>query len=1156
MGHRLRLTICALVAVFICGEFLPQILPTVTLSSTNAFAQGTSKFQEFLRILDTDTSDLSAEDQFCKSKIFNTISKETCVAACPTGPLSCVLVNTHKADQHPELSEDLECFTCDASYSCYDLGLIYGWFDCMACEANPDKMCVQAIGGGVPGIPSFPLPKDSDGVQCWDCKNRPDTCFKHWPGSTVKSTCDRACRGKVNHKCVKVGKNPDDNRDCYVCRKNPPPPKTCYDFGTIYKKDCGQCKGLFPVCDVATGVGLTHPVGQVIKDEKGNTCYDCYEKKKTCEQQGLKTKCRPDEIATPVVAPNGAKCFTCAKKPKTCSQVDPKLQDVPCKCKAGFNPVNKFVNDGTGKNIQCCECVKDPCHPDLNAHECYQCTDKGMRCHALTRERGKPQCYQCRKIPTKEDPPKVCEDVLLHESCRPNPCPDDHSCEPVEVVLDGKKKKCAECVPEPVDPTACETHTNQNYPQHRFANCAPCFRANMACDEKVVSTDPALTCAKCLDPVDYRCEKPLRPGQCIHQMCADGVVCENVGQYCHQCRKLKGCSEMNLSQQCQSDEICTPVVAENGEECCQCTKKNCRNIDKTPQSICSFCKDGQECRKDGQAPNGEQCYRCVGGYTSPQCDDTDGWYESKAKCDADCLYDNRECQSVFSIDDNIRKTCWECREKHCESQGKYSSYPCDNQCGPQGKVCRQEGVLNQGTILEDSSQCWICDGYKCEDLPERYSDDACGGRCDSQTQECSPITDLGLDCWYCRPKAPTCDEQQGRFPPGVDCRSTCKKKEICAYIPGDDSGCEGCRRKTEQEECREYGVNNQAGSCPQQCPYGLECRNTQRGCHTCTCSPENGTYPKGTDCGGTCPNWQQCLPTGHGLGCEHCVDKPLGEYCKAKGGMAGQCATQECWAGSECVDIPGPPDCFRCKEYNCAHFKYMDSCHDTFSDGRACADGYGCEVVTDDPRIGDLLCFDCKPLAQVKCDGERAEFPPGKNCLDLCDTDEEGEKCVPIKGHPHKCETCLSYMPLQCRAGKGELPGPCPGQCKDGQTCVPVGDFCHSCCDKDQQVGACPADGKCANGGDCTPMGNYCHVCGEPTTPPPPQCDPEKGERAGGCNGGQGSCSDTQECADIQGKPCHACNEVKDCEDKGWVEECDEDEVCKDEKEIADGYST
>src|SRR3989338_4740892 len=120
---------CAtLLTLLFSPAFLPETITNVFVSE--ASAQGIYSVE------------LSEDDQFCKSKLFGSLSKESCAAACPGGAVECALVQTYKAEFNQELDEDLECFACTSSISCYDLGLMYELWDCMVCEADPKKECV------------------------------------------------------------------------------------------------------------------------------------------------------------------------------------------------------------------------------------------------------------------------------------------------------------------------------------------------------------------------------------------------------------------------------------------------------------------------------------------------------------------------------------------------------------------------------------------------------------------------------------------------------------------------------------------------------------------------------------------------------------------------------------------------------------------------------------------------------------------------------------------------------------------------------------------------------------------------------------------------------------------------------------------------------
>lgn len=931
------------------------------------------------------STELTEEDQFCKSKLFNSLSQETCAAACPGGAGDCVKVQSYKKEFNPELEEDLDCYACSSAYSCYDMGFIYDPWDCIGCEMNPDKMCVNAVGGGF-GFPGITLPKDSDGFQCWDCVDRPDTCWKHFPGSAVKSACDTVCAGKPDHQCVKVGVNPDDGRDCFTCQKIPPPPVTCHDIGLIYQNECNQCPPNRPKCEQAVGVGFFFPVGQVIKDENGKTCFECMPKPKTCEEQGLPSKCAADEICDPMSAPNGANCCSCRKKARTCS--DYLYDDPPCDCKEGEFPITAHLDDGTGAGtkIECCECAKDACYPELSAMRCLdECLNKGGKCEPITRERGAPPCYRC-VWPQDEQDPKTCNDIYMHDSCSPNPCSQGEDCKMTEVTLDGKKIKCGECIPKDVDPTACENHTNPNYPYHRFVNCAPCYQANMACDEKQVSTNPPLTCAKCLDPIDTRCEPPLLPGQCFgSSTCSEGEVCESAGNNCHTCRKKKTCEDMNLPYTCLSSEYCTSVIAENGDECCQCTPKNCTQVGKQPASVCNSC-DG-DCKNDGKAPNGEQCKKCEpkAPPPPPKCDD--GLFEGP--CPGSCSGDE-ECASAGNA-------CHTCVKKEIEEPNNCAAIPgstedpaCGGQC-PQSQCKCQKVFAPQSTTTQSGTQYnYEFNCCKCEELPPPPSCDlekgefsgACPQEC-SGDKECQSIQ--GKACHKCVQKKKEC----GEINPDLFYQSDCG---VCEGFGGgecnptiqDDWGvrCFECIFEDQWKACIEKGWNT--GLCPGNCKVGQ------------TCTPHSIPIKDPV-----IQAWQ----------CHECITEE--KYCQEEG------YTNSCPAGQECVKVktkdgltccdcksntPPPPPPLPCPsgtQHGMCIPGVMDPCKpegacvDRSTEG---ADCYSCRPMTGtgEEPIGFIPGNDFQPIKFCK--------EPAFSFMQCGDCYEQGGECVPSDAYGNPLE--------------------------------------------------------------------------------------------------------------------------------------------------------
>jgi len=714
---------------------------------------------------------LTEKDQFCSQSLFGTISKETCLAACPGGALNCVLSQTHRAAVNDKLDEDLECVVCDAHVSCYDYGLMYSFMDCwFSCEINPKKKCVNAV--GAMGF-STGLPKDSDGVQCWTCIDKTDQCATKWPGTTWKTTCDATCM--FPDKCVFVGVA--DGNDCYKCQAPPPPPKTCADAGYLTRAQCATCPPNKPVCNPVTAGGA------VVKDESGIVCYGCFPKQKTCEEQGLKSGCAADETCNPVAAPNGLSCCDCVKKPKTCA--DFSMQDQPCQCPEDTNKIDASFNDGTGGKVDCCICAKNQCHPDMDFIKCYhECIEKGGKCEPRTRVRGGPDCYSC-VMP--EDEKNSCQDYEMPASCSPNPCSGNEKC--VMIKPDPRKSlECAYCEPEEQveDPAPCAEY-------RMLPSCAPCYQASMSCKWHKVRDNPELHCAQCLEPIDRRCADGLLEGQCIRSTCADGTPCTTVAGTCHICGAIE-CPQGYQPGDCGGNKCKKKEKCVESGHCFSCVPDSCESAGAIECVACpSNCENdpNKTCQAAPFAKGGEDCCFCKDKPKTPCPPDT-------VSCASECPQGQilvpapGTADSFFDIyyEEEAGSKCCKCvpaqkeEEKEPECQ---SDSDCDDGAFCNGEeTCNEDGECSPGTPPCTGNMTCNEETDSCEPVcPQgQYKVSDCGGACSEWGMRCVPADIQG--CYDC--KCPD-GQSEGSCYVGVACGFgyRCEPKGMFCYecIPMD-----------------------------------------------------------------------------------------------------------------------------------------------------------------------------------------------------------------------------------------------------------------------------------------------------------------------------------------------------------------------------------
>lgn len=1035
------------------------------------------------------------DDKFCKDRLNGTMSYETCSQICPKPDVTCKVVQTHKAEYNPSLESDLNCYGCAALISCYDMGYMYA-VDCpWTCTFDPRKMCVAAI--PVPGLgigpTSFPIPRDTEGTQCYDCVAKPDKCGNVWPGSTYDITCGGAACPVATHDCVFKGMHPD-GYGCYACEKKvPPKKKDCYDKGAMYNTDCGTCQEPWPECKPVPG----------LFSDWNEQCWDCW---------------RKEERKPPKQPP---------QPPATCESVTKGVWHTPsCQCKDDEEMVFQAFSDGQSTQLNCCRCVKNQCHPNMYESECkLKCeNDPTMQCVAMTTVRGEVPCYYCAKKPQVKDPPSSCADLERPDDCSKMQCSANEKCEMVEIQVGPPEKKktikCPECVPtDEVNPADCEQYGG-------VPDCASCYLHRMGCKTppKKVREEPPLFCYSC---EDLTC--PLidgvraLPGDCASNpgVCGE-LECIDTEERCHLCRESPPCgghpgyyTSSNCEGQCKKiDKVCVPEFRLQGEEqCYYCEDKaTCEEDGLYSSNNCNGqCEANQACVKElPSAFSGNEyrntpldCYECI-----DKCDVEEGEYPDNTcggACDGDLV-----CLPIPGSDFG----CHHCapRPKNCADYQLKNLEACEEEChGDDTRECKPTSMTPSG---EQCYQCltkdeWFCDPQKGEFIRGKNCMDAC----DPETQKCETIAGNKWGCQHCVTKPGYCEEFEGAR--GV-CPQQCSSGQNCV----DDGICWWC----ESTDCRELFPDGILCADCESCEAdGVHvCTSTflkQGGESCCRCQVKNSfcagnnVYPAGTNCNGECHgDNMECKPIpGNDYGCEGCVEKPV-ECDEHAGQSRGRCP-QQCPSEEECAD---DGSCWWCKEKP-KTTPVCDREQGEFSGNcpQECFEDYECKDIPGKP------CHQCAD--KPRCDKEGGWLPG--NCMmamgEICGF---GRICVEsTDGNCHKCATFDTYCEDPFKNGQ------CPQECPEGQTCQNMMSKCYNCvpndqvwekCDDGRLEGDCPASGECSDGSTCVPAGAGCHMCQPKETPPP----------AKGCDDGlfEGSCPASGKCADggnclPVGMNCHTC---------------------------------
>ena len=176
-----------------------------------------------------------------------------------------------------------------------------------------------------------------------------------------------------------------------------------------------MCRGPFLRCVLT----MTYPANQYTDLKEDIDCYACVDAS-VCSDYGRldAADCWPAcevnpklECAADAPTASGTPCFKCVPKGQkpplpghTDRCEDAGYQTPPCSC----GPYDYPINAKAG-HLDCCLCLKDQCHPQLNVWECKECQAKGGTCCAMTRARNGPHCYGCR-MPVKP-PPQTCREI-------------------------------------------------------------------------------------------------------------------------------------------------------------------------------------------------------------------------------------------------------------------------------------------------------------------------------------------------------------------------------------------------------------------------------------------------------------------------------------------------------------------------------------------------------------------------------------------------------------------------------------------------------------------------------------------------------------------------------------------------------------------------
>lgn len=363
------------------------------------------------------------EDKECSSKLFGTVSKESCDKLCPKVDAKCFKTHEYPPEQ-TGMSEPLECYTCARDNQCSDIGAI-DWWSCFACDVNPATECVLAgialpFGGGPFGGKTW------SGVQCYQCVPKPDRCSDVFPGTSWLASCQAAC--KAPDACIFKGVV--QGNDCYKCE---PTPDECLDMWAMDKAGCKQFCENKPNRKCVQ-IGMT---------SKFEPCFDC-------------VKIKPEPPPPP---------------PKGCQEIG-KLEN----CDSCFKQLMGCLPTQAPNGQACYECVPRGANhcppPSLNKWECPICEERGGQCIGKTRTKDDPDCYDCY-FPQGQRP-TTCSWLGFWESCKPNPCLDSQTCEEIQL---GDDVKCAQCT------DIIGYHQGQKCEQYpgKYTTCNECYKKKQGC---------------------------------------------------------------------------------------------------------------------------------------------------------------------------------------------------------------------------------------------------------------------------------------------------------------------------------------------------------------------------------------------------------------------------------------------------------------------------------------------------------------------------------------------------------------------------------------------------------------------------------------------------------------------------------------------------
>lgn len=974
-----------------------------------------------------------AKDQFCKSHLLGTMSQETCMAVCAGGK-GCKSIQTHKAKDNKDISEDVECFGCAAGQSCYELGLMPKFPDCMMCEMNPKKVCVSSIPVKNPlgfGPGAIPLPKTLSGEQCYDCIDRPNTCKDIWPASSPLAACQAGCKNK-NEACVPVGVNPADGTQCFECKKTPF--ETCKDLGLLSQAQCNTC----PADSNCFAVPFA-------KTKNNEQCFKCFPK------NGPPPPPPPPE--------------------ETCEMFG--WRAMPGDCSADELKMVEFL--GSRAQLDCYKCVKDQCHePGMHLLRCKaECEAKGGKCIGMTRTKNDPECYYC-SMPERRREIKSCQDAGMFQTCTPFPCSAGDECvmEPLKLT-NGKTIECANCIPGDINPRECQQF-------RAFPHCAFCYQSGLPCNMVKFKENPDLWCAECV--VQKQCaDDGAMPGTCTQTSCQSNMECVNTQDGCHACKNKPKCEDIqglytaaDCGGACHGEsEACEAAFAAHDDplKCYECVKKDrCEDLDGyyAAADCGGQCSQNQTCEKDpADITFSVDCWHCV---DKPIVEDQCPAGTTKGTCPASCST-SQKCNQL----DN---GCYQCVEKTCDD---YALLADCSECSKRNEDCMdvspQPGLTCKGCKTKTAPPPPEC--------PQGTSPGACTSSSCSSAQECTPA---GENCHRCSKKRQTCVDMGLNY--GDECIKACEPQGgTCSQKTSDDFGqaCWECQKpQTVKNDCTTEGLLNDCGDCPAGNCEMISMSSYKFSGMCFRCRTQTQPPPPQCDqgfapgvCPGSCTSEQNCVQAGECYQCQEkpktakrqtCVDMGLNygdecvQACQAKGGTCFQKTSddfgQACW---ECRTKDG------CKEgYE------KGPCYGA---GIVCGFDYVCEQ-------DDNWCHRCvhiKDLPPPQCDyGFSSGTCPG-NCSSNQECVQAGE-CYQCKEKPHVAvKTCEDYNLISDQNS-------CYNRCRYG-TCVradvPEKDlWCYECketstisCKSGFEPGFC-SKGVCGDMADCVADGN-CMKCVE-----------------------------------------------------------------------------